>query len=125
MIGDLAVLTKCYIDNCNDEFKKRKVIRDIWLTNTNKLNEDYKNKLITRNQFISKLTKLDNKYFDSIENISFHQCEIDKCYNLIKNHLDYLSDRNNIKNKANYNIKDYIKIIKINNKNNLKTIPII
>ncbi len=123
MLDNLVLLTNCYIHKCNEELKKRKEIRTKWFKDTNKIHQDYKNKLITQKQLISKLEILDNKYFNSIENISERKCEINKCYTLVKKHLDYLSERNNINKKDNYNINDYIKILKINNKNNLKTIP--
>jgi hypothetical protein len=117
MSDKLVLLSNCYIENCNKEFKQRKMIRDIWFAKTNKINDDFKNKIITRKQFITRLNKLDNNYFDLIENISLHKCEINKCYNLVKNHLDYLADKNNYKKKDTYTVEDYIEILKINNKN--------
>jgi hypothetical protein len=114
MEENLNLLTKCYIANCNKELKKREKLRNIWFKNSNKLYLDFINKIITREEFDSKLTKLDNNYHNSIEKINLHKCEIDKCYNLVKNHLDYLSDKNKIKKKNNYNIDDYLKILNIN-----------
>ena len=114
MDENLNLLTNCYIANCNKEFKKRKKIRDIWFKNSNKIHNDYIKKIITREEFDSILTELDNNYHNSIQKINLHKCEIDKCYNLVKNHLDYLSDKNNLTKKDNYNIDDYLKILNIN-----------
>uniref|UniRef100_A0A6C0LFX1 Uncharacterized protein n=1 Tax=viral metagenome TaxID=1070528 RepID=A0A6C0LFX1_9ZZZZ len=122
MEENLNLLTKCYITNCNKESKKRNKIRDIWLNNSNKLYLDYINKIITKKQYDLKLTKLDNEYHNSIEKINLHKCEIDKCYNLVKNHLNYLSDKNKITKKNNYNIDDYLKILNINRQNIIKPI---
>ena len=122
MADNLNLLTKCYIANCNKEFKKRKDIRDKQLINSNKLHDDYKNNIISKKEFISKLIKLDNKYYNSIETISLYKCEIDKCYNLVKNHLNYLSDRNNYKKKDNYTINDYLKIVKLYQQQQVKKI---
>ncbi len=117
MDENINLLTNCYIANCNKEFKKRKKLRDTWFKNSNKIHNDYINKIITREEFDSILTKLDNNYHNSIQKINLHKCEIDKCYNLVKNHLDYLSDKNKIKKKDNYNIDDYLKILNINRQN--------
>jgi len=114
MEENLNLLTKCYIAKCNNEFKNREKLRNTWFENSNKLYLDFINKIITREEFDSKITKLDNNYHNSIEKINLHKCEIDKCYNLVKNHLDYLSDKNKIKKKDNYNIDDYLKILNIN-----------
>jgi hypothetical protein len=114
MEENLNLLTKCYIAKCNNEFKKREKLRNTWFENSNKLYLDFINKIITKKEFDSKITKLDNNYHNSIEKINLHKCEIDKCYNLVKNHLDYLSDKNKIKKKDNYNIDDYLKILNIN-----------
>jgi hypothetical protein len=117
MADILIKLSNCYIENCNNEFKKRKLIRDRWFAMSNKIHDDYKNNIITRKEFNVKMTKIDNDYFNSIENISLHNCEINKCYDLVKNHLDYLADKNKIKKKNNYTTDDYIRIlIKNNNK---------
>ena len=117
MDENLNLLTKCYIANCNKEFKKRKKLRDIWLKNSNKLYIDYINKNITKKEFDLKLTELDNNYHNSIQKINLHKCEIDKCYKLVKNHLDYLSDKNKLIKKNKYNINDYLKILNINRQN--------
>jgi len=122
MDENLNLLTKCYIANCNKEFKKRNKLRDIWFKNSNKLYLNYINKIITKKDYNLKLTKLDNDYHNSIEKINLHKCEINKCYNLVKNHLDYLSDKNNITKKNNYNINDYLKILNINRQNIIKPI---
>jgi hypothetical protein len=117
MDENLNLLTKCYIANCNKEFKKRNKLRDTWFKNSNKIHNAYIKKIITREEFDSILTELDNNYHNSIQKINLHKCEIDKCYNLVKNHLDYLSDKNNLTKKNNYNIDDYLKIININRQN--------
>ena len=36
-------LYECYIKKCNNEFKKRKNIKDVWYAMTNKITNDYKN----------------------------------------------------------------------------------
>ena len=117
MLEILIALTNCYVVNCKKEFKKRKEIRAKWFEETNKLDEDYKNKVITRKQYILKLNKLDDKYFNAIENINLHKCEINKCYNQVKNHLDYLSDKNKLQKKFKYTTDDYVKILQTNRKN--------
>ena len=107
---------ECYIKKCNNEFKN---IKDVWFAMTNKIHNDYKNGIIkSRKEFIKIINKLDSDYFNSIENINMYNCEIDNCYNLLKNKLDYAA--NKIKyNKKNekYSIEDYINILTITNKN--------
>ena len=116
---DINSLVECYNKNCKKEVKMRKKIRDKWNINTNKIHNDYKNGIIkSKKEFIKIINKLDSDYFNSIENINMYNCEIDNCYNLLKNKLDYAA--NKIKyNKKNekYSIEDYINILTITNKN--------
>lgn len=108
----LEELSKCYIDKCNKEFRLRKTARDLWFARTNKINNDYKNNIISKQEFMKKIKILDNTYFNSIQEISLHKCEIDKCYNLVKKYLDYLSHKLNYKEKDVYTVYDYINLIK-------------
>jgi len=118
MLDNLISLTNCYIKKCNDEFKSRKEIRTIWFKATEDLNEKYKAGKITKKNFIKQLDKLDDNYFNAIENINLHKCEINKCYSLVKKHLDYISDKNDIaKSTKKYTSEDYVKILKTNRKN--------
>ena len=120
-IKKLNLLYDCYIIKCNNEFRKRKEKKDIWYAMTNKIINDYNNGSIkSRKEFITKINKLDNDYFNSIENVSMHNCEIDKCYNLVKQYLDYLYSKYDYKKKDNYSAEDYINILKINKNINKK-----
>jgi hypothetical protein len=113
-------LYECYIKKCNNEFKKRKNIKDVWFAMTNKITNDYINGIIkTRNEYIKIMDKLDSDYLNSIENINMHKCEIANCYKSVKQYLDYLHEKNNYKKKNKYSIQDYINIIKINKNLNL------
>ena len=115
---DINSLVKCYNEKCIKEVKKRKKIRDKWNTNSNKIHNDYKNGIIkSRNEYIKIINKLDSDYFNSIQNINMYKCEIDHCYDLLKNKLDYSANKINY-NKKNekYSIEDYINILKITNK---------
>ena len=116
---DINSLVKCYNEKCIKEVKKRKKIRDKWNTNSNKIHNDYKNGIIkSRKEFIKIINKLDSDYFNSIQNINMHKCEIDHCYDLLKNKLDYAANKINYnKKKDKYSIEDYINILTITNKN--------
>jgi hypothetical protein len=114
-------LYECYIKKCNNEFKKRKNIKDVWYAMTNKITNDYKNGIIkTRIEYMKIMDKLDTDYLNSIGNINMHNCEIANCYKSVKKYLDYLYEKNNYKKKNKYSIQDYINIIKINKNINLK-----
>ena len=116
---DINSLVKCYNEKCIKEVKKRKKIRDKWNTDSNKIHNDYKNGIIkSRKEFIEIINKLDSDYFNSIQNINMHKCEIEHCYDLLKNKLDYSANKINY-NKKNekYSIEDYINILTITNKN--------
>ena len=114
---DLRKITNCYLEKCNKEANNRKKIRDIWITNSTNLYNNYKNNIITKKEFITKINKLDDNYFKSIESKSIHQCEIDKCYDLLKVKLDYLASKLNYKKKkTNYTIDDYTKMLIMTNK---------
>ena len=116
---DINSLVKCYNEKCIKEVKKRKKIRDKWNTDSNKIHNDYKNGIIkSRKEFIEIINKLDSDYFNSIQNINMYKCEIDHCYDLLKNKLDYSANKINY-NKKNekYSIEDYINILTITNKN--------
>ena len=116
---DINSLVKCYNEKCIKEVKKRKKIRDKWNTDSNKIHNDYKNgKIKSRKEFIEIINKLDSDYFNSIQNINMHKCEIDHCYDLLKNKLDYSANKINYKKKnEKYSIEDYINILTITNKN--------
>jgi hypothetical protein len=114
---DLRKITNCYLEKCNKEANNRKKIRDIWITNSTNLYNNYKNNIITKKEFITKINKLDDNYFKSIESKSIHQCEIDKCYDLLKVKLDHLASKLNYKKKkTNYTIDDYTKMLIMTNK---------
>lgn len=117
MIENLLSLTNCYVTNCKKEYKARKALRTKWFNNTEKLHEDYKNKKITKKELIKKLNKIDEEYLNSVENFSLHKCEINKCYKLVKKHLDYLYEKNKEAKKNKYTAEDYVNIMKINNAN--------
>ena len=111
-IDDLVKLTKCYTEKCKNEVEARKKLRTIWFNNSNKFFEDYKNKVITRKEFITKINKLDSTYFNSVESIAIHNCEIKECYDLLKIKLDHMAAKINYKKKKEkYTIDDYKKII--------------
>lgn len=118
-IEDIKKLTECYTKKCEKEAEARKKIRAVWIDNSNKIHNNYINKKITREQFIEQINKLDSKYFNSIESIAIHKCEISKCYNLLKKKLDYTAKKiDYIKQNKKYTIDDYINILTITNKNN-------
>jgi hypothetical protein len=118
-IDDLVKLTKCYTEKCKNEAETRKKLRTIWFNNSNKIFEDYKNKVITRKEFITKINKLDSAYFNSVESIAIHNCEIKECYDLLKIKLDHMAAKINYKKKKEkYTIYDYKKIIINTNKKN-------
>ena len=118
-INNLIKLTTCYTNKCKKEAITRNKLRTIWMKNSNKIFEDYKNKIITRKEFIIKINKLDADYFNSVESIAIHNCEIKECYNLLKIKLDHMASKINYKKKKeNYTIDDYNKIIITTNKIN-------
>lgn len=118
-IEDIKKLTDCYTKKCKKEAESRKKIRAVWFENSNKIYNNYINKKITREEFIEQINKLDSKYFNSIESIAIHKCEINKCYNLLKKKLDYTANKiDYIKKNKKYTIDDYINILTITNKNN-------
>lgn len=122
-IEDIVKLTNCYLEKCKKEAKARKKLRTEWFANTNKIHNDYQNKLMTRNEFIRKMNKLDSTYFNSIQNINIHKCQIANCYDLLKVKLDHMASKINYKKKnTNYTIDDYIKILIITNKNETKNV---
>lgn len=54
---------------------------------------------------------LDSTYFNSIQNINIHKCQIANCYDLLKVKLDHMASKNNYKKKnKNYTIDDYMKM---------------
>lgn len=115
-------LVKCYTKNCKKELNMFKKERDLWLKNGNKLNNDYKDGKITKEQFKEKIKILDKNYYNLLNNKKMYECQLNKCYNLVKENLELLSNRMNYKldNKKKYTIEDYIKIRVLNQEYNLK-----
>ena len=57
------------------------------------------------------MNKLDSTYFNSIQNINIHKCQIANCYDLLKVKLDHMTSKINYNKKnTNYTIDDYIKM---------------
>ena len=90
---------------CKKEVTAHRKVREICLSY-------FKNNVITRKEFLKRADKLDYDYFNSIESISFHKCEISKCYDLVKIQLDNIASNINYKKKnTKYTIDDYIKML--------------
>jgi nicotinate-nucleotide pyrophosphorylase len=114
MENNLRLLRDCYIKNCEMEMKTLNKLREKWINNSVILLDNYKNKIIKKKEYIEEIKKLDDKYYKSLEFIKSGNCKINKCNELTKIQLDFLSKRINTKPKDKYNINDFIKLTRLN-----------
>ena len=108
---------ECYTNNCKNEVKKRKSLRDKMFKNSAIIFNEYEKKVIDKNELIKKITKLNNKYANDIKDL--YQCQLDKCNDLTKIKIEELIKKLSYAKKDNYSIKDYLKIIELHDKYSL------
>lgn len=106
------LLNKCHLKKCKEEKQIMEKITNKRLNDISKLINDLREKKITKAQFILKNKKIDNNYYKSMKTINLLQCELDKCYEYVKNIIHQLSDKMKYTKKDIYNIKEYINILK-------------
>jgi|688.fasta_scaffold89162_6 hypothetical protein len=125
MVNNVDKLFDCYIKNCKKELDiYKKQIGDKIRKKSDKLYSDYEKGKISQKEFIKKATKNNEKLLNSYESISYHKCEINKCYKYVKKNLDKYADKINYKKKTNYSVKDYIKIFQLVFRKNIKNIKL-
>jgi hypothetical protein len=115
-------LTNCYWEKCKKEVDLMKKTKDKYGDVQTILYKKYENGELTFKEFKNKSNKNDAKFYNSITHKKLSQCKLDKCYDLAKQNLDGMLERLNYPIKETYNLKDYIKIIKLNQR--LYVLPI-
>ena len=113
-------LIRCNTAFCNKENENNRNNSAKYLKILNKYYDDYINKTINQKVFKEKINKLVDEYYNSTEAKTLFTCELDKCSKLIKKKLDYIAIYINYDIKDKYTLDDYIKILTISEKIDLK-----
>lgn len=122
VLKDIANLIECYNKNCNTyllEYRKEKLEK---INRVYKIYNLYKVNKITKQQYRTLLALADNEFYKSKNIHKFLQCQLDNCYDLVKKYIDRIVKKLNYKtNSKEYNLKEFINIMKSNDKSQHET----
>lgn len=113
--NNLLAYINCYLEKCKNEKKAHNAQKDILDKKQNLLREKYETGKITYKKYIAENNKAFNIFYNSKNHINLTQCKLDKCYDLAKKNLDGMLKRMGYPIKEKYNVKEVIKILKLNN----------
>ena len=107
----------CYRDKCKYEIEILKKETANLGTQQLLLREKYEKGDLTYKNYVKENTKAYDKYYYSINHKNLTKCKLDNCYDLAKKNLDGMLKRMGYPTRENYNVRNVIKILKLNNKN--------
>jgi hypothetical protein len=124
-MNDIIEQIKCYVSNCDNEYKDAILLKQKVINASNIVIEAYKYKnkdnvnakKLTKQEFIDKMMQIRKIQFDSEAFNKFSNCFLNKCYNihekLFDNIIMLLDKMYNVKYKkpSKYTLKDYKKLM--------------
>jgi hypothetical protein len=124
-MNDIIEQIKCYVSNCDNEYKDAILLKQKVINASNIVIEAYKYKnkdnvnakKLTKQEFIDKMMEIRKIQFDSEAFNKFSNCFLNKCYNihekLFDNIIMLLDKIYNIKYKKpkKYTLKEYKKLM--------------
>jgi hypothetical protein len=122
-MNDIIEQFKCYVSNCDNEYKDAILLKQKVVNASNIVIEAYKNKdnvnakKLTKQEFINKMMEIRKIQFDSEVFNKFSNCFLNKCYNnhekLFDNIIMLLDKIYNVKYKKpkKYTLKEYKKLM--------------
>lgn len=119
-MNDIIEQIKCYVSNCDNEYKDNILLKQKVINASNIVIEAYRNnndKKLTKQEFIDKMMQIRKIQFDSEAFNKFSSCFLNKCYNihekLFDNIIMLLNKIYNVKYKKpkKYTLKEYKKLM--------------